>query len=103
MPAIRRTQDQWKTIFNAEVSSGLKPTAYCEQNNIHLKTFYARRSDIATPRVPTKSKLIKVQKKKRKPTLVACDIRLRYQCVEVSCHRSTNPSWVAALVKELAQ
>jgi hypothetical protein len=103
MPAIRRTQDQWKTIFDAQVSSGLKPTVYCEQNNIHLKTFYARRSDIATPRVPTKSKLVKVQKEKLKPTRVACDISLRYQGVEVSCHQSTNPTWVAALIKELAQ
>jgi hypothetical protein len=49
MPAIRRTQDQWKTIFDAQVSSGLKPTDYCEQNNIHLKTFYARRSDMVIP------------------------------------------------------
>jgi hypothetical protein len=103
MPAIRRTQEQWKVIFDAQVSSGLKPTAYCEQNNIHLKTFYARRSDIATPRVSTKSKLIKVQKEKQKPKLLATDISLRYQDVEVRCHQSTNPSWVAALIKELAQ
>jgi hypothetical protein len=103
MPAIRRTQDQWKTIFDAQVSSGLKPTAYCGQNNIHLKTFYARRSDIATSRVFTKNKLIKVQKEKQKPKLLATDISLRYQGVEVSCHQSTNPTWAAALIKELAQ
>tara|TARA_R110000868_G_scaffold327810_2_gene588705 strand:- start:208 stop:519 length:312 start_codon:yes stop_codon:yes gene_type:complete len=103
MPAIRRTKDQWKAIFDAQVSSGLKPPSYCEQNNIHLKTFYARRSDIATPRAPTKGKLVKVQKEKQKPTLFTADICLRYQGVEVNCHQSTNPSWVAALIKELAQ
>jgi hypothetical protein len=103
MPAIRRTQDQWKTIFDAQVSSGLMPTAYYKQNNIHLKTFYARRSDIITPRVSTKSKLIKVQKEKQKPTLVASDISLRYQSVELTCHQSTNPSCIATLIKELAQ
>jgi predicted amidohydrolase len=44
----RRTEDEWQTLFEAQAISTLSPPAFCKQNNIHLNTFYARRSSISS-------------------------------------------------------
>jgi len=104
MPNKRRTRDEWKTIFEAQVASGMRPGAYCEHNNLHLKTFYARRSDINSRSVAAKGKLVKVIKDKPPSHGTATtDINLRYKGVEVHCDETTNPSWIASLIKGLTQ
>ncbi len=42
----RQTKDEWKNTVAAQQASGLKAYEYCAQHNIHIQTFYARRSEI---------------------------------------------------------
>jgi hypothetical protein len=98
----RRTEDEWQTLFEAQAISTLSPPAFCKQNNIHLKTFYARRSSISRQGPAIKGKLVKVIKDKRVSQPVAStDVTLRFKGVEINCQHTINPSWVASLIKEL--
>jgi hypothetical protein len=60
----RQTKYEWKNTVAAQQVSGLKASEYCAKHNIHIQTFYARRSEINKKAVQTTSKLVKVLKSK---------------------------------------
>ena len=42
----RQTKYEWENTGTAQQVSGLKAYEYCAKHNIHIQTFYARRSKI---------------------------------------------------------
>ncbi|MFT5838044.1 MAG: hypothetical protein ACI9UT_000535 [Flavobacteriales bacterium] len=57
MPRQRQTKYEWENTVAAQQVSGLKASKYCAKHNIHIQTFYARRSEINKKAVQTTSKL----------------------------------------------
>lgn len=62
MGIVRRTKEQWESIFGAYQSSCFATREYFAKHNIHLKTFSARKSYIDKRSARPTNKLFKVVK-----------------------------------------
>ena len=96
----RRTQAQWLAVFDKQQSSGLSIKAFCQHHDIHLQTFYARKSDLR-PRAKPGRALVKIEKPISK--VPSASITCQFKGVEMSCNDAVNPQWFADMVKALAQ
>ena len=72
----RQTKNEWENTVAAQQASGLNISEYCAKHNIHLQTFYARRSEVNKKAVQTTSKLVKVKVLKSKSQLVSTTLPL---------------------------
>jgi hypothetical protein len=59
---VRRGRDNWRVIMGEQQASGLSVPAYCRQEKINTKTFYAWRDRLAKDRDPKKSGFIQIQR-----------------------------------------
>lgn len=95
----RRTQEQWRTLFEEQKHSGLTQTIFCEHHNISPKYFSLRKSQLKTT-----SNMVTT----KPPAFVAAQIQQRLECIEV-VHQRTHlklPSnlsadWLAQFVLQL--
>jgi len=101
----RRDVQDWLNLFDQQKQSGLTAVAFCRQQQINVQTYYTRRRDIRLQR--TNSKFVQV---KREVTKVESyteemggDLLLKLGNAELTVPTTTNPHWVAAVMKALAE
>tara|TARA_B100001059_G_C17399402_1_gene363017 strand:+ start:72 stop:398 length:327 start_codon:yes stop_codon:yes gene_type:complete len=101
----RRDVQDWLNLFDQQKQSGLTAVAFCRQQQINVQTYYTRRRDIRLQR--TNSKFVQV---KREVTKVESyteemggDLLLKLGNAELTVPTTTNPHWVAAVMKVLAE
>jgi len=99
----RRTKEEWKATLEAQKASGLAAPEYCAKHKLHLRTFYARKSDIlkSSPK-PNPKAWVKVTKDKSLSTAPSPQLTLQYQGVVINVLHSPEPSWLTEVVKGLA-
>jgi len=97
----RRTIAQWQAIFDKQQSSGLSIKAFCQRHDIHLQTFYARKSDLRPKAKKPCRALVKIEKPINKGP--SASITCQFKGVEMFCNDAVNPQWFADMVKALAQ
>jgi hypothetical protein len=104
---IKRTKAQWQDICEQHAQSNLSIREFCEQQNIHLQTFYSRRHalGLAKPtRQDNKTTVSQpvshfVQAKVANPS---CTVVLQTREAQLSFSSQCDPLWLAALLKGLA-
>lgn len=92
----RRTKDEWKNIFAAQQASDLDAPEYCAKRNIHLQTFYARKSDINKKTAQPNSKWVKVVKPQLAPVSAPHSLTLVYHGVILNAAPSVEAKWLAS-------
>lgn len=98
----RQTKDEWKKTVAAQQVSGLKASEYCAKHNIHIQTFYARRSEINKKAVQTTSKLVKVLKSKSQLVATIPPLTIIHNGVTLSVALPVEATWLADVMKALA-
>lgn len=98
----RQTKDEWENTVAAQQASGLKISEYCAKYNIHLQTFYARRSEINKKTVQTNCKLVKVFKSKSQLVSTTTPLTIIYNGVTLSVAQPVEATWLADVMKALA-
>ncbi|MDP5131565.1 MAG: transposase [Paraglaciecola sp.] len=97
----RRTTEEWKAIIVDQQSSGVSAREYCAKHNIHLQTFYARRSEINKKAVQTTSKLVKVLKSKLQLVSTMPPLTIIHNGVTLSLAQPVEAIWLADVMKAL--
>lgn len=103
----KRTKAQWQTICEQHAQSGLSIREFCEQQSIHVQTFYSRRHalGLAKPVKPNNNITITqpvshfVQASVVTPS---CAVVLQTREAQLSFSSQCEPLWVARLLKGLA-
>lgn len=98
----RRTREQWKAIFVAQLSSGVTAREYCVKHNIHLKTFFARKSDIDKRAVQPTGNLVKVVRAKPERISAPTPLTVVYHGVTLNVGQAVEAKWLADVMKALA-
>ena len=104
----RRTKIQWQSICEQHAQYGLSIREFCEQQNIHLQTFYSRRHALGFAKVAKKnSKATTVQPVSHfvqaKVINPSCTVMLQTREAQLSFSSQCDPLWwVAKLLKGLA-
>lgn len=101
----RRTQAQWAQLIEDWEQSGLSAKQYCEQHQLVLQTFHARRSDIKrgiTKHNSNKSKLIKVERDAPSSMMSNQGVMmLRFKACELHLNSPQSAKWVADVIRHL--
>lgn len=103
---IRRTKTQWQSIVEQHAQSDLSARAFCEQQDIHLQTFYSRRHalGLAKPikrnnKTPVTHQVAHfVQTKIVQPN---CTVVMQTREAQLSFSSTCDPLWLAKLLKGL--
>jgi len=103
----KRTKTQWQSICEQHAQSGLSIREFCEQQNIHLQTFYSRRHALGFAKVTKQINTVTtaqsvshfVQAKVINPS---CTVVLQTREAQLSFSSQCDPLWVAKLLKGLA-
>ena len=102
----RRTQAQWQSIVEQHTQSGLSPRAFCEQQDIHLQTFYSRRHalGLAKPikrnnKTPVTHQVAHFVHAKIVPP--NCTFVMQTRDAQLSFSSTCDPIWLAKLLKGL--
>jgi hypothetical protein len=98
----RQTKDEWKNTVAAQQASGLKISEYCAKHNIHIQTFYARRSEINKKTTQTSSKLVKVIQSKSPLLSTTPPLAIFYNGITLSVTQPVEATWLADVMKALA-
>ena len=98
----RQTKDERKNTIATQQASGLKISEYCAKYNIHLQTFYARRSETNKKTVQTTSKLVKVLKSKSQLVSTIPPLTIIHNVVILSVAQPVEATWLADVMKALA-
>ncbi len=99
----RRSQQEWQSIFQQYKDSGLNVQAFCEQQDLCSKTFYAHRRRLLSQKAKSeKSTFIKVQKTSplTPPQNNACI--LHYQNCKIHLCTDVDANWIAKIMKALS-
>jgi len=95
----RRDVQDWLNLFDQQKQSGLTAVAFCRQQQINVQTYYTRRRDIRLQR--TNSKFVQVKREVTEE--MGGDLLLKLGNAELTVPTTTNPHWVAAVMKVLAE
>jgi uncharacterized membrane protein len=98
----RQTKDEWENTVAAQQVSVLKASEYCAKHNIHLQTFYARKSEINKQAVQTTSKLVKVLKSKSQLVSTIPPLTIIHNGMTLSVAQPVEATWLADVMKALA-
>jgi hypothetical protein len=98
----RQTKDEWENTVAARQVSGLKNFEYCAKYNIHLQTFYARRSEINKKAVQTTNKLVKVLKSKSQLVSTIPPLTIIHNGVTLSVAQPVEATWLVDVMEALA-
>ena len=103
MPRKRRTKEEWKSTIEAQKASGLSAPQYCAKHDIHLQSFYARKSDMnkSWPK-PNAKAWVKVSNAKPVAQNSLPQLSLQYQDLVINILQTPSPRWLSEVIKELA-
>jgi hypothetical protein len=98
----RRTRQQWADIIEHWAQSGLTSKQYCEQHNLVLQTFHARRSDIKRGVQNRSRKFVNVIRDKPVENVMSQGVMMmRFQGCELHLNSPQSAAWFADLMKRL--
>ena len=97
-----RSKSEWQELIEQQASSDLNAAAFCLANGLSSKTFYRHRKLLAGQSTDlTSGPFITVQKKIVKPLSPSTDFTLSYREIRLHLTTSTDPVWVAELIRAL--
>ena len=100
---VRRTREEWLGLFERQQESGLSVSEFCEREGINSNYFSQRRTHFGWNSVVSESTadrrggFVEVM-----PPVLAGAVRLSWNEVDVEIPAGTSVSWVARLMRELA-
>lgn len=99
----RKTSDEWKSLVEQQVTSGLSVPKFCEQHQLNAKYFYARKAIITKDNHNTGFIQAKVVTKQT--TIIAQHvehpIKLNLAVGELSFPHDISPTFIAELLNGL--
>ena len=99
----RKTFDEWKYLVEQQVSSGLSVPKFCEQRQLNVKYFYARKAIIAKDN--NSAGFIQAQIITKQTTLITQQveypIKLNLPVGELSFPHDISPAFIAELLNGL--
>ena len=103
----RRTKQQWQVLVEQHAQSGLTTRDFCQQQNIHLQTFYSRRHALGLATPPKRRKKVLTtaptcQFVQAKMVNHNGSIVMQTREAQLSFSSACDPMWVAKLLKGLA-
>ena len=99
----RLSNAEWQDIIERQEQSGLTGVAFCLQEGIYAKTFYRQRKMLRRKGLVTKSsQFIQVQPKPVPAIPIQPGIVLQYRDSRLQMPASTEPLWLAQLMKALS-
>lgn len=102
---IKRTPEQWQSLFSAHKTGGLSASAFCKEHNLCPKYFSLRRRQLGDvhPRVSHQKAFVKaVPSKPAQRTVTHEQIQLHGHFGVLSFPASISTSWLASFVKALS-
>ena len=98
----RRTLENWQTIIDAQLASGLTIVKYCEQNQINPKTFSSRKAILKQknkqPNTIEKSGFVQVKTDRK--TSAGMIFETAHGTLKLSS--DISPEWVGRLLKAIS-
>ena len=103
----RRTKQQWQVLVEQHAQSGLTTRDFCQQQNIHLQTFYSRRHALGLATPPKRGEKVLTtgptsQFVQAKMVNHNGSIVMQTREAQLSFSSACDPMWVAKLLKGLA-
>ena len=99
----RKTYHEWKKLVEQQVTSGLSVPKFCEQQQLNVKYFYARKAIITKDN--SRSGFIQANVVTQQTTVIAQHaehpIRLNLPVGELSLPHNTSPTFIAELLNGL--
>lgn len=100
----RKTFDDWKTLVEKQIASGLSVPQFCNLHNLNPKYFYARKSKVvhATEHTGFIQAQVITQQSTRLETMPAQNITLITDSGKLSLPRDTSAQFIVELLNGLA-
>jgi hypothetical protein len=95
----RQTKEDWKNTVAAQQASGLKDSEYCAKHNIHIQTFYARRSENNKKTTQTISKLVKVIQSTPPLISTTAPLTIIHHGLTLSVTQPVEVKWLTDVIK----
>ena len=99
---MRRTREDWLELFEAQRDSGLSVAAFCREHDLRASYFSQRKKHYGWRGEPVAASTPATGFVELKPPVPTGAIRLKWHAVDVEIPPGTSVSWVAKLVRELA-
>jgi|TARA_R110002072_G_C7900304_1_gene529555 hypothetical protein len=100
----RKTFDDWKSLVEKQIASGLSVPQFCNRHNLSPKYFYSRKSKVV--RASKNADFIQAHVITKQTTLLATtaeqSIKLVTDSVELSLPRDTSAQFIVELLHGLA-
>ncbi|ENM5731680.1 IS66 family insertion sequence element accessory protein TnpB [Vibrio mimicus] len=105
--AKRRTNQEWRTLFEHYESSRLSQRLFCERNGLSLSTFYAKRQQLKHIEKPNtvgfvKAEVVENTTKYQATHVVVANMTLLVNNVELSIPQGTPATYLAELIGALS-
>ena len=104
--ANRRTDQEWKTLFEHYESSQLSQRVFCERHGLSLSTFYAKRQQLSRSETASSGGFIKAEviekTTKYQPQIATAHMTLLVNDVELSIPQGTPAAYLAELIGALS-
>ena len=97
---IKRTQEQWRSLFTEHQASGLKAIDFCKQHNICPNYFSKRRKELLSPDKKSSEAFHFVSVTPTTQT-GASSLSLQYQHTVITLPTTVSPDWLASLLQHL--
>ena len=106
MQRKRRTVADWQAVLAKFTASDLKPVAFCQTNQIGIKSFYRARIKYGSATGPvagcSASGFVKITRADRSLSTVSSAIEVILPHARLRLDSGVSPDWVANLLKSLA-
>jgi hypothetical protein len=104
---MKRTPQQWQTLFQAQTDSGLSIKKFCFEQSIPTSSFYKNKSILKTAVIPISSTTLsspfsQVLRAEPYNQNAPHEIKLNVGKVELTLDGKTDVRWLANLVGQLA-
>ena len=100
----KRTEEQWRALFQQHDESGLTAAAFCRNNKLCPKYFSLRRKHLSGDETEVSSSplpFVPARLPAKPPAQDKGLITLKYQSCQLQLPVSVNEKWLAGLVKAL--
>lgn len=105
--AKRRTNQEWRTLFEHYESSQLSQRLFCERNGLSLSTFYAKRQQLKHIEKPNtvgfvKAEVVEKTTKYQATHVAVANMTLLVNDIELSIPQGTPAAYLAELIGALS-
>ncbi|WP_103261279.1 IS66 family insertion sequence element accessory protein TnpA [Vibrio anguillarum] len=105
--AKRRTNQEWRTLFEHYESSSVTQRAFCEEHGLSLSTFFAKRRQLQTANQSesvgfVKAEVVEKTTKYQATHVVVANMTLLVNDVELSIPQGTPATYLAELIGALS-